>query len=50
MMGRDPDQVELDYWVWELSKNGMTREAAFERFADSDEFKVICQNYNVIHG
>ena len=48
MLGREPDSSDLAYWVWELSANGMTRENAFERFAESDEFYLMCQTYGVI--
>ena len=41
-------EEELAYWAWEININGMTRRAAFEKFAASEEFGVICQNYNVV--
>ncbi|MBQ0133740.1 MAG: DUF4214 domain-containing protein, partial [Clostridiales bacterium] len=46
MMGRTPGTDEVAYWVWRFS-TGMTREAAFDEFADSHEFALICQDYGV---
>ena len=43
-----PGSDEVDYWVWMLSSQGLTREAAFEQFAASDEFMVICAGYGIV--
>lgn len=49
MLDREPSEGEVSYWCGVL-ETGMTREALFEQFADSDEFRVICAEYSVIHG
>ncbi|MCQ2438969.1 MAG: DUF4214 domain-containing protein [Oscillospiraceae bacterium] len=46
MMGRTPGTDEVGYWVWRFS-TGVTREDAFNEFADSDEFALICQDYGI---
>ncbi|MBQ0133909.1 MAG: DUF4214 domain-containing protein, partial [Clostridiales bacterium] len=46
MMGRTPGTDEAAYWVWRLS-TGMTREEAFNDFANSHEFALICQDYGI---
>ena len=46
MMGRTPGADEVGYWVWRFS-TGVTREDAFNEFADSDEFALLCQDYGI---
>lgn len=47
MLGREPDQGGLEYWVW-LLESSSSREAVFEQFAASAEFAAICQGYGLI--
>ena len=53
MMGREPSADELAFWVWVLTTDhpdySKTRDQVFETFADSDEFKLICYEYGVVH-
>ena len=49
LMNRVPAEGELSYWVNQISGSGMTREMVFNGFATSDEFKVICAQYGVVH-
>ncbi|MBQ0134759.1 MAG: DUF4214 domain-containing protein [Clostridiales bacterium] len=52
MMNREASAAEIDYWVWCLTTDNSeyrtTREGAFNQFVDSDEFRVLCQDYGMI--
>ena len=48
MMDRTPAADEIAYWVWMLTDQGLSREAAFEQFAASDEFMVICAQCGIV--
>lgn len=46
MMGREPDTAGLNYWIRRLS-NGVSRIDAFNNFAASTEFGIICSDYGI---
>ena len=48
-MDRSPSTTELKGWVANL-ENGMTREEAFNGFAQSTEFAKVCKAYGVTQG
>ena len=48
-LGRTPDKVGLADWVSQL-ENGTTREAIFNGFALSQEFKGLCDKYGINQG
>lgn len=45
-MNREADAAGLKGWV-EVLKNGKSREHVFNGFADSNEFKEICESYGI---
>ncbi len=45
-MGREADDGGLEYWLTSFS-NGMTREQVFAGFANSDEFREICNQAGI---
>ena len=45
-MGREYDEGGLNHWSG-MMKAGTTREAVFNGFSQSDEFKGICENYGI---
>ena len=52
MIGREPGDEEFMYWMWRLTAtdaNHATREQLIDEFAATEEFKVICQQYGVVH-
>lgn len=46
ILGRDADKVGLDYWISQL-KAGYTRKYIINNFGQSQEFKDICEDYNI---
>ena len=48
-MGREYDEAGKKSWVGLLAK-GKTREAVFNGFANSKEFKGLCAQYGIVHG
>ena len=49
MMGREYDKGGLKYWVDLLGKN-YSRDYVFAGFANSPEFRGICENYGILPG
>ena len=48
-LDRDPQQSEIDYWVWALSSGMITRDEAIYQAAAAPEFQLICASHGVIH-
>ena len=46
LLGRDPDTEGRAGWISALA-GGLTREEAYERFAGSNEFRVLCNRYGI---
>ena len=45
-MGREYDAEGLNYWL-DVFKSGSTREAVFNGFSQSNEFRGICESYGI---
>ena len=45
-MDREADSAGLNAWV-NVLKNGQSREHVFNGFADSNEFRKICNSYGI---
>ncbi|MBQ0134760.1 MAG: DUF4214 domain-containing protein [Clostridiales bacterium] len=52
LMDREGSAAEIDFWAWCLTTDNAeystTRKGVFDQFVDSDEFRVLCQNYGMI--
>ena len=47
IMGRNPDEAGMKYWLDALDKKTLTRDQVFEGFSKSEEFKNICASYGI---
>ena len=52
MLNRVPSADDTAYWVWRLNAEGgdrATREQLIDEFIATDEFRVLCRDYGVVH-
>ena len=50
ILGRNPGNSEINYWLDYLTNKGVTRKYIFAGFINSVEFGELCNQYNVIKG
>ncbi|MCJ7833806.1 DUF4214 domain-containing protein [Cuneatibacter sp. NSJ-177] len=50
ILGRNPGNNEINYWLDYLTNKGVTRKYIFAGFINSVEFGELCNQYNVIKG